>query len=900
MANHDVNVMLESYSRTNLRGDITQVENGMKVWAVNTFGGLERDYARLLDWFSPLLPVGFYYKAFHTPKGSYPFWEKIIRHLAGLGSIREQAPRETTIKRYEHTDILVVGAGATGLSAALAAAQEGADVVLVDENPHPGGSLGYQRAGKKENEALLQDLLRQAQALPRLQLRMATEASGYYADHLIPLVENHGLTKLRAQALIVASGTVEQPAVFRNNDLPGVMLGSAAQRLIYRYAVKPFHHALVLAANAEAYALVLDLLQAGVKVAAIADLRAEPDPSSWAEEIRRKGIAVYTGHCVYAALSDKNQGAVKAAILCPYAEDGKADSRHCVPIECDGIVMSVGWAPAASLLYQAGATMRYDTSIHQFVPQQLPSGVFAAGRVNGVYALEAKMLDGQNAARRALAHLKGGSPTELKSLPEKQICPNHPYPIVDHPRGKNFVDFDEDLQLRDFAHAMQEGYDNIELLKRYSTLGMGPSQGKHSNMNAIRVMARSLGSDMDQVGATTARPFYHPVPLSHLAGRSFHPQRVTVLHARHEAMGAVIVEAGNWLRPDYYARAGLDRHQAVQEEVRAVRNSVGLIDVGTLGKLEISGPDAVEFLERVYPMRFANQKPGTTRYAVMLDEAGTIIDDGVVARLDERRFYATTTTTGSDSVAREMARWALYWDLKVGIVNVTGAYSAMNIAGPRSREILSPLVDIDLSENVFPFSAAQECTIAGVPARVLRVGFVSRLGYEIHVPACYGLQVWDTLLQAGACFDIRPFGVEAQRVLRLEMGHIIVGVDTDGLTHPYEAGMGWAVKMDKRFFIGQRSLQILKQRPLKKTLVGFCLSPERGKLLPRENHLVIRGNAIAGRVTSVQLSPSLGTVIGLAYVEPGMAAAENVFDIRVDGGEVSARVVKTPFWQEAA
>jgi sarcosine oxidase subunit alpha len=475
---------------------------------------------------------------------------------------------------------------------------------------------------------------------------------------------------------------------------------------------------------------------------------------------------------------------------------------------------------------------------------------------------------------------------------------NHPYPIVAHADGANFVDFDEDLQLKDFEHAVQEGFDNIELLKRYSTVGMGPSQGKHSNMNAIRILARILGRAPGAVGTTTARPFYHPVAMSHLAGRGFHAHRETPLHGRHTKLGAVFMQAGVWLRPEYYAVTGRDKTEAVGEEVQAVREAVGMIDVGTLGKIEVFGADAAEFLERVYTGRYANMKPGSTRYALMLDEAGVIIDDGVIARLADEHFYFTTTTTGSAAVYRELTRLNTLWRMQVGIVNVTGHLAAFNLAGPRSRELLAPLTEIDLAAAAFPYLGVRLGDIAGVAARAMRVGFVGELGYEIHVPADSAGHVWDALMTAGAPLGIRAFGVEAQRQLRLEKGHIIIAQDTDGLTTPFAAGMEWALKMDKLFFIGQRSLGIVGQKPIKQKLVGFVLNADDAP--PKESHLVIRDNDMAGRVTSIGWSAALNRYVGLAFVAADATAPGTRFSIRAEGGRmVEAEVVATPFYDAA-
>ena len=474
---------------------------------------------------------------------------------------------------------------------------------------------------------------------------------------------------------------------------------------------------------------------------------------------------------------------------------------------------------------------------------------------------------------------------------------SHAYPIFPHPKGKNFLDLDEDIQLKDIEHAVQEGFDNLELLKRYSTFGMGPSQGKHSNLNVLRVLCRLTNQNLETLEMTTARPFINPVPLGHLAGRIFSPHRQTPLHHRHKQAGASFMHAGNWLRPEYYAVPGKTRREAIAEEVTAVRQRVGLIDVGTLGKLEISGPDAAAFIERIYTGRFAKLQPGMTRYVLMCDESGVIIDDGVAARLDPDRFYVTTTTSGSDAVAREMRRWAMVWGMKIVLVNATGTYAAMNLAGPHSRRVLESLTRVDLAPERFPYLGVREGEVAEVPARMLRVGFVGEWGYEIHVPANSAVWVWDRLIEAGRDFGIQPFGVEAQRILRLEKGHVIIGQDTDGLTHPFEAGMNWAVKMDKPFFVGQRSLSILSKKPLTRTLVGFSLPESHAGPIPKECHLVIDSGEIAGRVTSVTFSPALGRVIGLAYVKPEQSKLGSSIEIRVDRGEmIRATVVRTPFY----
>ncbi|HEY3325978.1 MAG TPA: 2Fe-2S iron-sulfur cluster-binding protein [Novimethylophilus sp.] len=896
LANHDVNVMVTDGIDTNMRGDVVAVQGGMKLEVVNTDGGVRNDKSRYIDSISALLPVGFYYKAFHTPRRLFPFWENVIRKAAGLGIVNFKFPRITKPKLNSHCDLLVVGAGPTGLAAALVAADAGLEVIVVDENRHAGGSLTYDKAGSAELTAKLAELLEMVSKQPNITLRTDAYAAGYYTDHLVPIVEADGITKVRAKTVIAASGAFEQPPVFRNNDLPGVMLGSAAQRLIHRYAVKPFHKGVVVTANSHGYRVALDLAQAGIKVAALVDMRAEGENSTLAAEVARKGIAIYKGSCVFEALPTKGKFGVEGATICAYDEAiSVADPGNAFTVECDGIAMSAGWAPAAALLYQAGTTMRYDGAVQQYVPAKLPAGVFAAGKVNGVFGLEQRMQDGARAAAEVLRYLGKDAP-QIAVDAHTGPAPSHPYPIVPHPDGKNFVDFDEDIQVKDFVNAAKEGFDNIELMKRFTTVGMGPSQGKHSNMNAIRILAKIRGLPVDRIGTTTARPFFHPTPIGHLAGRGFHPHRLTPMHGWHESAGAEFVEVGAWLRAAYYKKPGLAKQDIVQAEALAVRQSAGIIDGGSLGKFELQGPDASQFLERFYAGSFASQKVGETRYALLLDESGVVVDDGVVARISDEVFYVTVSTSNAAAVYREMQRWLQIWKLAVGLINVTGAYGLINVAGPQSRQIVAQLTALDLSDKSFPYGGIREAEVAGVAARIVRVGFVAELAYEIHVPAGSAQRVWDALLAAGAGHGLRPFGTDAQRLLRLEMGNHLVGHDTDGLTNPYEIGAEWAIKMGKPFFVGQRSLKIIAKRPTKKRLVPFTLAEGYRGEMPQECNLVIDNGQIKGRTTSVAFSRSVNRVIGLAYVDPSQIMPGTEFQIRTDSGAmVRATVAKTPF-----
>ncbi|MEO8017990.1 MAG: 2Fe-2S iron-sulfur cluster-binding protein [Pseudomonadota bacterium] len=883
LANHDANNLFQVGDIANVRGDVTPLAAGMRVAAVNTTGGLERDRGRFVEWLAPFLPVGFYYKAFHGRK--FPRWEQRIRAMSGLGRISAGAPRQRTAKRYAFCDVLVIGAGPSGLAAALSAADAGARVLLVDENAKAGGCGPWSGASQGE----LEGLVARVAATPGIEVLLSTCATGYYADHWVALVEPTRMTKVRAGAVVCATGVLEQPAVFRNNDLPGVLLGSAAQRLVHRYGIAPGKRVVILTANREGYELARALRALNIAVTAVLDVRA-----GFGGDAHGLGdLRCVAGVVPQEALAGRG-GAVRALRVRIVGDDARPGSLE--TIACDAVLMSVGFAPAAALLAQAGATLPYDVALQQHLPVKLPAGVFAAGRVNGIYDYAARRQDGRDAGAEAAAHARGGHQGARIPRPENSRQVSHPYPVFQHPRARDFVDLDEDIQVKDLLNSAQEGFDSTELLKRFSTLGMGPSQGKHSNLHGARILMRARGSSVADSALTTQRPFYHPVPLKQLAGMGFHPERYGAVHDRHAALDAKFMTVGGWQRPEYYHDGDASRSDCIGREVRAVREHAGLIDVSTLGKIEIAGPDAGAFLDRVYAGSFSDLRIGMTRYGLLLDESGIVRDDGVIARLGEHRYYFTTTTSGAANVYRELLLWNARWRMDCAFVNGTGHRAAFNLAGPASREVLQTLTDIDLSETAFPFLAVREGRVAGVAARVLRAGFVSALGFEIHVPYRSAQRVWDALMAPAS--GVRPFGVEAQRVLRLEKGHAIVAQDTDALTNPFEAGLGWAVRMGKPFFVGQRSLRIHVRRGARQKLVGFEISAGQAPqdATVTEANLLIQNGNIAGRVTSVAHSPTLGRTIGLAMAAPHLSEPGSNLVIRAaDGRQVAARVVRTPF-----
>ena len=898
MAGQDANTLVQLKEEPNVLADRREIEPGLEIWGQNYTGSLERDRDAWIGRFGSFLPVGFYYKAFYKPKGAWRYWEPIIRRRAGLGRVNLDASPGYYDKAYGWPDVAVIGGGPAGMSAALEAAGAGAEVILIEEGPILGGALNYARLAADGNgaAALRDELVAAVEAEPNIQVLASAICQAWFTDNWLPCVRGNRLYKLRAREVVVATGSLEQPMVFRNNDMPGVMLGSAAQRLIRLYGVRPGRRAVVVTANGDGYGVALDLVEAGVEVAAVVDLRPDLPVCERIEAIRGHGVDVIPGHTVWEGVPGPDKRHVAGVRVARITGEGEcADGDRA--IDCDLICMATGYAPTAQLLYHARGKLAYDDQTAMFTVKKLPPHLHAAGSVNSAFYLDAVVAEGRHAgwaAARTLGLRVGAEPR----LPNDRgaLGQSHPWPIFPHPRGKDFVDFDEDLQVKDILNTIADGYDHIELLKRYSTAGMGPSQGRHSALTTVRLAAKATGRPVGEVGTTTSRPPFAAEKMGVLAGRSFYPVRTTAMHARHLEAGAQMMVAGPWLRPAYYGPPEA-RAQAIREEVMNVRNNVGLIDVSTLGGLEVRGPDAAEFLNRVYTFAYLKQQVGRARYVLMTNEAGAIADDGVACRFHDHHFYVTATSGGAEAVYRIMLWYNAQWRLDVDITDVTAAYSAVNIAGPRSRQVLERLSDdVDLSAEDFPYMGIRTGTVAGIPARLLRIGFVGELGYELHAPASQGEALWDALMEAGRDLGIRPFGIVAQRILRLEKGHIIIGQDTDDLTHPYEADMAWAISRKKPFFVGRRAIDIQMEHGLERKLVGFTI-PDPAAPVPDECHLVVRGADILGRVTSVAASPILGKTIGLAYVAPEQAEPGQVFDIKVAGGRlVQAEVVPLPFY----
>jgi sarcosine oxidase, subunit alpha len=870
-AGHCPNCLVQVGDEPNVRACARPVTAGMVVRSQNAWPSRRFDALALSQWGARFMPVGFYYKTFIRPARLWPLYDRLLRKAAGLGTIHPDSHPDTASPRYDkeylHADVAVVGAGPAGLAAARAAAERGARVLLFDENSAPGGHLHY-ASGSEGSAVQPADIL----SHPHIRFLAGTTVVGAYEHQWLAAVRGSRLLKVRSRAMVVATGGYESPLLFDGNDLPGVMLGGAVERLVSLYAVAPGSHPIVVTSNDEGWALAARLHRLGLALGAVVDER-HPGSGSIAatEELAAAAVPCHFGHTVVAA---RGRSRVQEAVLAPLGPTGEAESGPRNAVKGDLLVVSVGWTPALDLVYMLGGRSGFE----------LPPGVFVAGRAAGVDDLDLTTADGAQAGQRAAAFAGKGSPP----LEPLERAPRTPVRVA----RTGFVCFCEDVSAADVEDAIAEGYDSVELLKRYSTVSMGPCQGKMCGTTATHLCARARGLTVAETGRTTARPPVTPVELGVLAGQRLEPVQLSPLHHWHVARGAKMIVVGLGLRPEHYGDP--------TAEVRAVRERVGLIDVSSLGKLRLAGPGVPAFLERVYINRWLTLAIGQVRYGVMCDDEGVVLDDGVTARLGETEWYMTTTSAGASAIFDWLQWWRQSgWGDGVQIVNLTEAFAAFNLAGPRAREVLGSVAALDLSNVAFPYMGVRTGEVAGVPCRLLRIGFTGELSYEIHVPAGHARHVWESLLNAGAAAGVVLFGLEAQRVLRLEKAHIIVGQDTDASSDAISAGLDSMVKLVKPDFLGRRSLVQVSERGPRQRLIGFTI-PGAGAVPEEGLQIVDAGSgarpAIIGWVTSSRMSPTLGMRIGLCWLPAGRARPGERFTIWRDGELLEATVHAGPFY----
>ncbi len=887
--------------------------DGLAARSVNCWPGVAFDVGAIADKLWRVLPAGFYNKTFIWPPGFWRFYEYFIRKAAGLGRAPTAAEPARYEKRFHHCDVLVAGAGPAGLTASLAAARSGARVMLVDDQPEPGGDLLNAPAEIDGRTALdwVAAVVGEIDACPDVVRLSDATAFGYYDHNFLGVVEQRPkppairerVWKVRARQVVLATGAIERPLVFADNDRPGVMLASAARAYVIRFGVRPGNTAVVFTNNNGAYGAAFDLAGNGVAVAAIIDVRADA-PRSLLDKASALGIEVVLGHAIVGVRGRRQVAGVEAAPL-----EHPARARR---FACDLVCASGGWNPTVNLFSQSGGRLRYDRGRACFVPETSVQAAHCAGAANGAFALGDCLAEGFGAG--AAAARAAGYDVDIPGPPAATpTLPLDIEPLWEAPHGrrtaKAFVDVLNDVTTDDIRLAVREGYDAVEHLKRYTTGGMGLDQGKTANANIIGVLAQTLGSDIPAVGTTSFRPPYRPVSLGAIAGADIgplvRPARRTPMTDWHEAAGAVMYDvAVGWRRPGYYPRPGETMAQAVSRECLSARDRAGMYDSSPLGKFEITGPDATTLLNRIYTNAWDDLAVGRGRYGVMLREDGRVLDDGVTFRLGAHQYLMSSTTGNAELVYAWLERWLqCEWpDFQVFVVPVTTQWANAVVCGPRARETLRCAgTDIDVERDAFPFLAIRNGTVAGFPARVARVSFTGELSFEVNVPARYGLDLWRALMAAGAEFGITPVGSEANQVLRVEKGFFAMGIETDGMATPHDLGLGWIVGKKKTDFVGKRSLaRDDAVGGVRRQLVGLFTEDPR-IVLPEGSQIAApdgarTDGAIAGHVTSSVHSPTLGRSIALALLDDGRSRGGETVTIPLPEGAVRATVTRPVFY----
>ena len=912
----------------NQRATTTELFDGLVAESQNHWPSLEFDIGAINSKLARFLPAGFYYKMFIHPR---PLWkhvyEPFIRRSAGLGKAPKMRDSDTYEHFYAFYDLVIIGGGIAGLMAAKAAASSGAQILVMEQSAHWGGRCVVEpdQINGKDPEHFIEDLVAELTAQPNVTMRTRLMGAGVYdhgyllgyerlRDHAPSQTgPRHRLWRIRAGKILTATGAIERPLSFAGNDLPGVILASALRDYVENFGVSMGDRTVVLTNNDDAYRTAIALKAAGLDVPAILDARSAGG-GALAEAAQKLGIRVETGKAVAFV---KGRGVVTGVAICDQAGQGTVLEE----IACDCLAMSGGWSPVVHLWSHCGGKLVWDEALAMFRPdpekaplnQKGEGFVLAAGAANGHFSLGAVMQDALQQGAEA-----AGITAASQSLPEvDQTAEAAMEAVWMMPQGagvklrsKAWLDFQNDVKVSDVQLAAQEGFESVEHAKRYTTLGMATDQGKLSNINGLAVLAGALNADIPAVGTTTFRPPYTPISMGAIAGAArdeiFQPVRQTPMHDWHIEQGAYMEPVGQWRRPYCYPRADETHQDAVAREIRQTRNSVGLLDASTLGKLLVQGPDAAKFLDMLYTNMMSTLKIGKCRYGLMCSENGFLMDDGVVVRLGEQSFLCHTTSGGAEHIHAHMEEWLQteWWDWKVYVANLTEQYAQVGVVGPKARDVLEKLGGLDVSKEALGFMEYAEGRLGAFDVRVFRISFSGELSYEIAVPAGQGLAFWQALCAAGEEFGIMPYGTEALHVMRAEKGFIMIGDETDGTVIPQDLRLDWAISKKKSDFLGKRAQERSHMvDPDRWKLVG--LETLDGSVLPDGAYAVGEGanangqrNTI-GRVTSTYFSPTLNRGIAMGLVAQGPERMGEILNFPdLSGNEVKVKLVDPVFYDK--
>ncbi len=912
----------------NQRATTTELFDGLVAESQNHWPSLEFDIGAINSKLARFLPAGFYYKMFIHPR---PLWkhvyEPFIRRSAGLGKAPKMRDSDTYEHFYAFYDLVIVGGGIAGLMAAKAAASSGAQILVMEQSAHWGGRCVVEpdQINGKDPEHFIEDLVAELTAQPNVTMRTRLMGAGVYdhgyllgyerlRDHAPSQTgPRHRLWRIRAGKILTATGAIERPLSFAGNDLPGVILASALRDYVENFGVSMGDRTVVLTNNDDAYRTAIALKAAGLDVPVILDARSAGG-GALAEAAQKLGIRVETGKAVAFV---KGRGVVTGVAICDQAGQGTVLEE----IACDCLAMSGGWSPVVHLWSHCGGKLVWDEALAMFRPdpekaplnQKGEGFVLAAGAANGHFSLGAVMQDALQQGAEAAGITAASQP-----LPEvDQTAEAAMEAVWMMPQGagvklrsKAWLDFQNDVKVSDVQLAAQEGFESVEHAKRYTTLGMATDQGKLSNINGLAVLAGALNADIPAVGTTTFRPPYTPISMGAIAGAArdeiFQPVRQTPMHDWHIEQGAYMEPVGQWRRPYCYPRADETHQDAVAREIRQTRNSVGLLDASTLGKLLVQGPDAAKFLDMLYTNMMSTLKIGKCRYGLMCSENGFLMDDGVVVRLGEQSFLCHTTSGGAEHIHAHMEEWLQteWWDWKVYVANLTEQYAQVGVVGPKARDVLEKLGGLDVSKEALGFMEYAEGRLGAFDVRVFRISFSGELSYEIAVPAGQGLAFWQALCAAGEEFGIMPYGTEALHVMRAEKGFIMIGDETDGTVIPQDLGLDWAISKKKSDFLGKRAQERSHMvDPDRWKLVG--LETLDGSVLPDGAYAVGEGanangqrNTI-GRVTSTYFSPTLNRGIAMGLVAQGPERMGEILNFPdLSGNEVKVKLVDPVFYDK--